>query len=65
MSGVHSRERMTFVANAHRDTMSPGIFPNEMPFWLPKCSLRGDLRFARAAQFSASVATPTKKISSK
>jgi len=56
---------MTFVADAHRDTMSLGIFPNEMPFWLPKCSLRGDLRFAKAAQFSASVATPTKKISSK
>ena len=65
MSSVDSRGRMTFVADAHRDTMSPGIFPNEMPFWLSKCSLRGDLRFAKAAQFSASVATPTKKISSK
>src|SRR5206468_11956044 len=37
---------------------------NEMPLWLSKRSLRGDLRFARTAQFPASVATTTKKVTS-
>src|SRR5207244_12013145 len=35
-----------------------------MPLWLSNRSMRRDLRFARTTQFSASVATTTKKVSS-